>query len=252
MMTRESSKSKTHSAGNEAAGMSLDQLTQAFTVMAGQESAPTSPMVIVDEDEFAADTDRPSKPQEHSATTTSADQSPPFTINSRTVVEAMLFVGRPDNAPLTSDEISGVMRGTSPADVDGLIRDLNDQYIVQGCPFTIASDGAGYRLVLRGELEPLRQRMSGRTGGARLSPAAIEVLALVAYNEPLTAAQISQMRGTPSGHVLRLLVRRKLLKLERGETGSRKGKYSTTRRFLEVFGIRSLEDLPSSEDLASH
>jgi segregation and condensation protein B len=77
-------------------------------------------------------------------------------------------------------------------------------------------------------------------------------LALLAYNRPLTAVQISEMRGTPSGHVLRLLVRRKLLKLQREDAKGSKAKYVTTHRFLEVFGIRSLEDLPSSEDLASH
>ena len=57
--------------------------------------------------------------------------------------------------------------------------------------------------------------MLGRACAARLSPAAVEILALIAYNEPLSSSEVSQQRGTPSGHILRQLVRRRLLRLEK-------------------------------------
>jgi segregation and condensation protein B len=107
-------------------------------------------------------------------------------------------------------------------------------------------------LALLPEFGPLRERMLGRTRAARLSPAAIEVLALIAYNEPLTVAEVNRLRGSSSGHILRHLVSRRLLRLERTEGKPSQAKYFTTPRFLEVFRLSSLDDLPRSDDLARH
>src|SRR5262249_2986752 len=128
----------------------------------------------------------------------------------------------------------------------------NTQYTAHGCPYTIISDGPGYRLILRPEFNSLRERMLGRARAARLSPAAVEILALIAYNEPLTSSEVSQQRGTPSGHILRQLVRRRLLRLEKVGAKSGPAKYFTTPRFLEVFHLNSLTDLPRSDDLSRH
>jgi segregation and condensation protein B len=96
----------------------------------------------------------------------------------------------------------------------------------------------------------VRDRYQRRIRAARLSPAAIEVLAMVAYRGPLTADEVSRLRGTPSGHILRQLVQRQLLRIERGEDKPRKAIYHTTQRFLSVFGLASINDLPKSEELA--
>ncbi len=74
----------------------------------------------------------------------------------------------------------------------------------------------------------------------------METLAIVAYRQPLTSEQVSQLRGTPSGHLLTQLARRQLLDVERVE-GSRQVLYRTSNRFLELFGLDSLDDLPDSE-----
>jgi segregation and condensation protein B len=78
----------------------------------------------------------------------------------------------------------------------------------------------------------------------------VEVLSLVAYREPLTVEEVNRLRGVPSGNILRHLVQRRLLRLERGQSKPRKSQYFTTDRFLEVFGLSSLNDLPRSDDPA--
>ena len=104
-------------------------------------------------------------------------------------------------------------------------------------------------MTFRNQFSALREKYYGRMRRVRLSQAAIEVLALVAYNEPLTSDEVARLRGTASGNVLRHLVRRQLLRVERPQTKPRKAKYFTTQRFLDVFHLRNLSDLPRSEEL---
>jgi segregation and condensation protein B len=237
-------------------GMSLDELSRAFASMLGEENDKSeTPLVVVGDPVLAPETaDRERRRVDSDAPAESGETSAEdlFPINPRSILEGMLFVGRADNAPLTTEQMAGLMRGVTPTEIDGMVRELNAQYLAGGCAYTIISEGAGYRITLRPEFGPLRERMSGRTQAARLSPAAIEVLALIAYNEPLTAAEVNQMRGTPSGHILRQLVRRRLLRLERSEGKPSQSKYLTTERFLEVFHLNTLQDLPRSDDLARH
>jgi segregation and condensation protein B len=105
-------------------------------------------------------------------------------------------------------------------------------------------------LVLAPEFRRVADRLYGSPEReARLSQAAIEVLALVAYRQPVTRQEVDGLRGTNSGALLRQLVRRDLIAITRGHTGSRDVFYSTTERFLEVFRLSDLEELPRSQDL---
>ncbi len=94
----------------------------------------------------------------------------------------------------------------------------------------------------------MRDRVLGRSRQARLSQAAVETLAIVAYRQPISAEEVNRLRGVPSGGVLSHLVRRRLLCLERPAHAPRKAYYRTTERFLELFGLQSLADLPQSEE----
>jgi segregation and condensation protein B len=170
-------------------------------------------------------------------------------ISPRSILEAMLFVGTPDNQPLSAELVAGMMRGVRAAEIDELVADLNRQYRDEGRPYTIASVGSGYRLALRDEFAPVREKLYGRPRAARLSPAAVEVLAIVAYNEPVTAEQVARMRGTTSGPILAQLVRRALLRIERGGERQHSAQYFTTPRFLRLFGLASLQDLPRSGEV---
>jgi segregation and condensation protein B len=103
-------------------------------------------------------------------------------------------------------------------------------------------------LTLRKSFASLRDQFYGRIREARLSQAAVDVLAIVAYRQPITAEQVRALRDKPSGRLLSQLVRRGLLRVERGEAPPHKLQYATAPRFLELFGLGSLEDLPQSED----
>jgi segregation and condensation protein B len=95
----------------------------------------------------------------------------------------------------------------------------------------------------------LRDRFYGRVRDARLSRAAVDVLAIVAYRQPVTARQIAELRGRPSGRLLAQLVRRRLLRVHRPAGPRAPAEYQTADRFLELFGLGSVDDLPQSEDL---
>jgi segregation and condensation protein B len=171
-------------------------------------------------------------------------------VNPQSVIEALLFVGQPDNTALNAEQLAEFIAGATAEEVTALIDTLNAQYKSNGCPYEIVFNRGGYRFQLRREFDSLRDRFLGRLRSATLTPGAVEVLSLVAYHEPLTLDEVSRMRGKPSGAVLGQLVRRKLLRLERAD-GKKRGKvrYFTTPRFLKLFHLQSLAELPRSDDL---
>lgn len=173
----------------------------------------------------------------------------PVEISPATILEAMLFVGNQANQPLTPAGAASLMRGVEPEDVAGLVEELNRRYAAGGCPYHVVGDGPGYRITLRREYAALRNRFYGRVREARLSQAAIDVLAIVAYQQPLSADEVSKLRDKPSGHILAQLVHRQLLAVERDAGQPRKVRYRTTERFLHLFGLESLDDLPQAEDV---
>jgi segregation and condensation protein B len=170
-------------------------------------------------------------------------------INPRSVAEAMLFVGHPDNRPISAREMAAAMRGVSPAEIDSAVAELNVIYGQDGAPYTIERTNSGYRMVLRPEFERVRDKFYGRVREAKLSQTALEVLSIVAYNQPATLAKINEIRGASSGGILSGLVRRKLLRLDRPGAKGEPVAYTTTDRFLRIFGLENLSALPRSEDL---
>jgi segregation and condensation protein B len=221
----------------ESSGLALDQLSAALAGMLGKGDDPYA----------AAPEPQPQTEAEPGLDESAAHQA--CEITPRSILEAMLFVGSPTNEPLSSRQVAALMRGVRPAEIDSLVGALNAEYERRNCPYTIFEQAGGYRLALRPEFDRLRDKFYGRTRQARLSQAAIEVLAAVAYHEPVTAEEINKLRGTVSGHVLAQLVRRQLVRLERNEANPRRPVYWTTERFLELFGLSSLGDLPRSGEL---
>jgi segregation and condensation protein B len=197
----------------EEEGLSLESIGQAFAEMLTTGEDPYTSPTDTDADpllDVANEAGVQSAPEQSSA---AADGS--CEISPRSILEAMLFVGAPDNQPLSAELIAGMMRGVRPAEIDDLVADLNRQYRDEARPYSVVSVGAGYRLALRDDFAFVREKLYGRPRAARLSPAAVEVLAIVAYNEPVTAEQVARMRGTASGPILSQLVRRALLRIER-------------------------------------
>jgi segregation and condensation protein B len=171
-------------------------------------------------------------------------------VGPRAVVEAMLFVGRPDNGPMSARELAAALRGVSPAEVDAAVAELNAIYERDAAPYEITGSSSGYRLALRKEFVRVRDKFFGRIRESRLSPAALEVLAVVAYNQPTTLAEIDRLRGRPSGAVLASLVRRQLVRQERNPDDAQPAHYLTTERFLRLFGLESVAALPRNEELS--
>ena len=170
-------------------------------------------------------------------------------VSPRSILEAVLFVGHAENHPITSRQAAALMRGVSPREIDELVVELNAEYDSQQHPYRIESVGAGYRLVIRDAFFGLRDKLHGRVREARLSQAAIDVLAIVAYNQPTTRDRVEQLRGKACGGILAQLIRRQLLQLERPEDRREKPRYRTTPRFLQIFGLETLQDLPQSQDV---
>jgi segregation and condensation protein B len=162
------------------------------------------------------------------------------------IIEAMLFVG---GAPLTAARACEAIRGLTPEDFQQAVDTLNRSYRSQGRPYQLQMQDHGYVLALRLRFAGVREKLYGGVREARLSQAAVDVLALVAYRQPATRQEIDSLRGADSGGVLRLLVRHGLVALQRGEGEDREVRYVTTQRFLDLFHLRSLDDLPQTQDL---
>jgi segregation and condensation protein B len=158
------------------------------------------------------------------------------------IVEAMLFVGGP---PLTAAVACSAVRGLTAEQFLAAVEVLNRRYRVQNRPYTVQPRDGGFALVVRPSVRDLRERLFGGPREARLTQPALDVLAVVAYRQPVGKAEVDAVRGTDSGSVLRQLVRLGLVAVRhRAESGGREVRYGTTPRFLEVLGLGALDELP--------
>ncbi|HEY7424821.1 MAG TPA: SMC-Scp complex subunit ScpB [Gemmataceae bacterium] len=164
----------------------------------------------------------------------------------RRILEALLFVG---GAPLTAARAAESVRGLAAEQFREVLDGLNREYRQQGRPYRIQVREQGCELVLQPRFRGVLDRLYGSTREARLSPAALDVLALVAYRQPIAKQEVEALRGAESGAALRQLVRLGLIAVQRGEAEQREVMYSTTPRFLTLFQLRSLDDLPRTQDL---
>ena len=156
----------------------------------------------------------------------------PCELSPRTVFKAMLFIGVPGNQLLTAVRAAELMRGVEPGEIPAMVDDLNGRYRATGCPYHVVQEGR--RLTLGEEFKPFRAKFSGQVREARLSQATVDVLAIVAYRQPVSAEDVSILRDTPPREILSQLVHRQLLRIERTEEKPRKTLYSTTDRFLKL------------------
>ncbi|NMC22034.1 MAG: hypothetical protein GYA33_16630 [Thermogutta sp.] len=237
---------------NEAEAISLEDLARAFAQALGEDAPEPAPPAESDPPETdppvpIADEDAaPAEEQSISAGPASGDEEARY-VNPAGVLEALLFVGDPDGKPLNPTYAAELMRGVTPAEVARLAAELNERYRRRGCPYRVVFEGGGYRLRLLEQYAQLRNAFFGPARPIKLSRQAVEVLSVVAYRQPVTVQEVNTLRGKPSGAILAQLVRRDLLSVshEGGGPNARKAaRYRTTRRFLELFGLESLEDLP--------
>jgi segregation and condensation protein B len=163
------------------------------------------------------------------------------------IIEAVLFASE---APLGAAELARAGDGLDEDLVEAAIAELRDEYAREARAFDVMEIAGGYQILTRPEFAPFLERFDAAPHGGRLSGAALETLAIVAYRQPIGRAEIEEIRGVGAGGVLRTLQERELLAVVgRGDGLGRPLLYGTTRRFLEHFGFRSLDDLPKPEEL---
>jgi segregation and condensation protein B len=234
-------------------GISLEELSRAFAEVMGKAPQPQAEGAagVPPEDSRAGVTSAPAAetlPDAEDVLLLPPPAEDVCPISPRSIFEAMLFVGNRENRPLTAGKAAELMRDVAVEEIPALVEELNARYDAENCPYRIASKGEGYRLMLREEFVPVGNRLYGKIREARLSQAAIDILAIVAYKQPLTGDQVSKLRGKPSSHILAHLVRRGLLRIERSEGHRHSPHYYTTERFLRLFDLQSLDELPHSEE----
>lgn len=166
------------------------------------------------------------------------------------IIEAALFIGHPEGKGMTESELAALMRGVTADDVSQYVDRLNEGYQQNGQALRIHRDEDGLRMGVAPDMEVVRRAFYGKIRETRLSQPAIEVLSLVAYQPGITAEKVQDQRGKESGSLLSQLVRRRLLEQRRStpEGATRPVvTYYPTERFLQLFGLDSLDDLPQVE-----
>jgi segregation and condensation protein B len=165
----------------------------------------------------------------------------------RRIVEAAILAS-PE--PIAPTAIAEFIPRCNPSQVRALVQELNAEYVEQRRAFEIWEVAGGFQFRALPEFAPYVKQIQ-KTRPLRLSQAALETLSIVAYRQPVTRAEVEQVRGVDAGAVLRSLLERQLLRIAgHREVPGRPIVYATTRRFLEVFGLAKLGDLPALRDLA--
>lgn len=239
----QSSQDEDHDPDDLEEEFSLDQLSQAYAEVLrnrdGGEAEALPTDVVASEME-----DQPEAEDQ----TANDDSACP--ISPETIVESILFVGCPKDVKLTSKKIASVLRDVSPKEVTKIVKDLNQRYEDEDAAYRIGSEGGELKLVLDPKLLDFQQDFFGRNRRVRLSQAVIDVMAIVAYNQPATREQVDKIRGKNSATVLKQLVKREILIVEPGKNEPKIGYYSTTDRFLDLFSLDEIADLPQSHEVS--
>lgn len=162
-------------------------------------------------------------------------------------VEAVLLVAE---GPLTTRKLATLATLADPAEATVIIGQLNAAYQRSGTAFQIERVATGYQLLTRPQFAFWLGRLHQREIELKLTPPAMETLTIIAYRQPITRADLEVIRGVQCAEMLKMLMERGLVRIG-GEDDSlgRPYLYETTRKFLETFGLRSLDELPMGDQL---
>ena len=162
------------------------------------------------------------------------------------VLEALLFS---THHPLTAGRLAELMDLDSTKPIRRAIKDLNEQYEQGNRCFRVEQVAGGYQLLTLPEYGEYLKKLHQKEADAKLTKAALETLAIIAYKQPILRADVEAIRGVACGETIRSLMEKHLVKIAgRAEEPGRPILYGTTKRFLELFGLNSVKDLPQSED----
>jgi len=161
------------------------------------------------------------------------------------VVEAVLFAS---DEPLTPPRLSEIA-GTNVRQLRKHIDDLNEKYKSNNNAFRIEQIAGGYQMLTLNVYSHWLKKLVRARDDGKLSQPALETLAIIAYKQPIIRADIEAIRGVAAGEMIRNLMYKGLVKITgRAEIVGRPMLYGTTKKFLEIFGLNSLKDLPKAEE----
>ena len=164
----------------------------------------------------------------------------------RQLVEAAIFSAP---GPLSASKLTALAGGLTVEDVGAVIDALNENYRNDGHAFLIEEIAGGYRLLTRQELGQTLAEFFARRSKEKLSRAALETLAIIAYKQPVTRAAVESIRGVASDYIVASLTELGLIRVAgTADAPGRPILYGTTKKFLDHFGLKSLKDLPREKD----
>jgi len=179
------------------------------------------------------------------------------------IVEAILFASQ---KPVSAKELATIFKGAAEAGKDNpevaafakvkaaqiqeAIQKLECEYSETGRSFEVRESAAGWQLVTRADFAPWLRQLFPENRQARLSAPAMETLAIIAYRQPITRADMEAVRGVAVDGVMQTLLDRNLVRIAgRSEIAGRPLLYETTQYFMDHFGLKNLDDLPNASEL---
>ena len=165
----------------------------------------------------------------------------------KTIIEALLFAARD---PLTQSQVNHIFEPESP-DLNEIVEKLNKQYSKNGNAFIINKVAGGFQIVSKKEYEHFISKLFKKSGRLKLSLAAMDSLAIIAYKQPISRYEVEAIRGVDSSGVLKTLLNHELIKIKGRDIGpGRPLLYKTTPKFLEYFGLNRISDMPKLKEIS--
>jgi len=202
---------------------------------------------------------RYNNPLAHWATGSTVPVSTPQTVEVATVqdrddqqakiarLEAVLFLAR---EPMSTRKLANLAKLADGTETRTLLKQLSQRYDQRASALQIVEVAGGVQLLTRHQLASWIHRLHGGPEETRLSAPALETLSVVAYRQPIVRAEVEAVRGVQCGEILRVLMERDLLRIVgRADELGRPFLYGTTKKFLQVFGLRRLEQLPPIDQI---
>ena len=169
-----------------------------------------------------------------------------MTGNLKSVVESLIFVAE---APLSLDRLSSILEEHERSEIRAVLEELLAEYELSGRGIVLVEVAGGYQFRSRPEHADYLKRLS-RARPPKFGQSSLETLAIVAYRQPITRAEIEYLRGVDCGGILKTLLDKKLIKiLGKKDVPGRPLIYGTTREFLELFSLKNLASLPTLKEI---
>jgi segregation and condensation protein B len=163
------------------------------------------------------------------------------------IIEALLFSARD---PLTQAQVNNVFEPDTP-NLNEMVEKLNKQYSKNGNAFIIQKVAGGFQIVSKKEYEHFIRKLYKKSDRLKLSLAAMDSLAIIAYKQPISRYEVEAIRGVDSSGVLKTLLNHELIKIKGRDIGpGRPLLYKTTSKFLEYFGLNRISDMPKLKEIS--